>query len=74
MVKRYWPKDDPIGKRITFNNLTDSTIQWIEVVGVVGHTMHEGWMRPPRVQLYFPLSQIAYRSSLDFAVRTPGDP
>jgi putative ABC transport system permease protein len=23
MVNRYWPKDDPIGKRITFNQLTD---------------------------------------------------
>ena len=29
MVNRYWPKVDPIGKRITFNNLTDSTISWL---------------------------------------------
>jgi predicted permease len=73
MVKRYWPKEDPIGKRITFNNLTDSSIAWIEVVGVVGHTLHEGLDAPARVQVYFPFSQIV-TGSLDFAVRTPGDP
>jgi putative ABC transport system permease protein len=73
MVRRYWPKDDPIGKRITFNNLTDSTIQWIEVVGVVSHTMHEGLDAQPRVQLYFPLKQNGL-PFMAYAVRTTGDP
>jgi putative ABC transport system permease protein len=73
MAKRYWPKEDPVGKRITFNELTDSSIAWIEVVGVVGHTSHEGLDAPARVQVYFPVTQVGTRS-LDFAVRTPGDP
>jgi putative ABC transport system permease protein len=73
MVRRYWPKDDPIGKRITFNNLTDSTIQWVEVVGVVRHTMHEGLDAQPRVQLYFSIEQNGI-PFLSYAVRTSGDP
>ena len=74
LVKRYWPTQDPIGKRITFNNpQRDSVIEWITVVGVVGHTKHEGLDAENRVQLYFP-----YRSgvggTMSFAVRTAGDP
>jgi predicted permease len=73
MVARYWPNQDPLGKRITFNNLTDSTIQWITVVGVVGHTLHEGLDGKRRVQLYFPMNQ----GSTPFgavAIRSQGDP
>ena len=73
MVRRYWPREDPIGKRITFNNLTDSSITWIEVVGVVGHTMHEGLDGDRRVQLYYPLGQ-NIPGALAYVVRTTGEP
>jgi putative ABC transport system permease protein len=73
MVRRYWPNQDPIGKRLTFNNLSDSAIQWIEVVGVVGHTMHEGLDAQPRIQLYFPLRQNGM-GFLAYVLRTTGDP
>jgi predicted permease len=74
-VRRYWPHEDPIGKRITFNNLTDSSITWIQVVGVVGHTLHEGLDGGNRVQLYFPARQVPFPvTALGFAVRTGGDP
>jgi putative ABC transport system permease protein len=74
LVKRYWPNVDPIGKRITFSNVeSDSVINWITVVGVVGHTKHEGLDAENRVQLYFP-----YRSrpggTMSFAIRTASDP
>jgi putative ABC transport system permease protein len=73
MVSRYWPKEDPIGKRLTFNNLTDSSITWITVVGVVEHTMHEGLDGDRRVQMYLPIAQnpVSFQT---FAVRTTGDP
>jgi putative ABC transport system permease protein len=73
MVARYWPNQDPIGKRITFNDLTDSSITWLQVVGVVGHTMHEGLDGGRRVQLYFSNRQDP-RGFLAMAVRTSGDP
>ena len=73
MVRRYWPNEEPIGKRITFNSFTDTTITWIQVVGVVGHTMHEGLDAEKRIQVYFPLRQAGARG-MTYAVRTNGDP
>jgi putative ABC transport system permease protein len=74
MVKRYWPNADPIGKRITFNRLSDTNITWITVVGVVGHMMHEGLDAKPRVQYYFPLGQGRGLPFLGVVVRTQGEP
>jgi putative ABC transport system permease protein len=76
MVRRYWPNVDPIGKRITFNNpQRDTSITWITVVGVVGHTKHEGLDAENRVQLYFPYrAPDAVGGFMGFAVRTNGDP
>jgi len=58
-VHRFWPTGDPIGKRITFQNLTDSSIRWIQVVGVVAHTKHEALDANARIQLYLPYMQNA---------------
>jgi putative ABC transport system permease protein len=71
MVRRFWPDTDPIGKRITFG--PDSAPEWIEVVGEVGHTMHEGLDADARVQLYLPYRQ-RVQGQLTLAVRTAGDP
>ena len=74
MVRRYWPNTDPIGKRVTFNSPDrDSVVNWIEVVGVVAHTLHEGLDAQPRVQMYRPIAQRPI-GGLAFAVRTSGEP
>ena len=73
MVRRYWPNEDPIGKRITFNEFSDTAITWIQVVGVVGHTMHEGLDAEKRLQVYYPMRQAGARG-MTYAVRTAGDP
>jgi putative ABC transport system permease protein len=76
-VRRYWPHEDPIGKRFTFGppaGATDTTQrEWIQVVGVVGHTKQEGLDAENRLQLYLPYRQ-AGRGMLTFAVRTAGAP
>ena len=76
-VRRYYPKDDPIGKRFTFgppDGVTDSTQnEWIEVVGVVGHTAHEGLDADPRLQLYLSYRQVT-QPFMAIAVRTTGSP
>ncbi|MEO5800754.1 MAG: ABC transporter permease [Gemmatimonadales bacterium] len=73
LVKRFWPNQDPIGKRITFDEFTDTSITWITVVGVVGHTMHEGLDAEKRVQVYFPVAQVG-AGFMTYAVRTTGEP
>jgi len=73
VVRRFWPNTDPIGKRITFNNLTDTNITWITVVGEVAHTLHTGLDDEHRVQVYFPLGQQGL-PFLGVVVRTAHDP
>jgi putative ABC transport system permease protein len=71
LVRRYLPDQDPIGKRLAFP--TSGEPEWMEIVGVVGHTMHEGLDAEARIQLYLPFAQFP-RRSLSLAVRTAGDP
>jgi putative ABC transport system permease protein len=73
MVRRYWPKEDPIGKRIAFGGPPGEAPEWIEVVGVVGHTMHEGLDAEARVQVYLPYRQQP-GGMMSLAVRTTGNP
>jgi putative ABC transport system permease protein len=76
-VRRYWPHDDPIGKRFTFGppagSADTSAREWIQVVGVVGHTKQEGLDAENRLQLYRPYRQSGL-AMLTFAVRTAGQP
>ena len=76
-VRRYWPTENPIGKRFTFgppDGVTDTTRnEWIEIVGVVGHAAHEGLDADPRIQLYLPYRQTAL-PFMAVAVRTRGNP
>ena len=75
-VKRFYKSpSDAIGKRLWFGDDTpnDST-RYITIVGVVGHTMHEGLDADPRVQLYLPYAQRQGYANLSVAVRTAGDP
>ncbi|HEV2149920.1 MAG TPA: ABC transporter permease [Longimicrobiaceae bacterium] len=72
MAERYWPGQDPIGKRISLD-ATDAGPNWVEVVGVVGHTRQDGLESEGRAQLYVPFRQYGI-PTLTLAVRTAGDP
>jgi putative ABC transport system permease protein len=41
-VRRYWPRENPIGKRFTFSPRRAADLRGGSVVGVVSHTKHEG--------------------------------
>ncbi|HWP43840.1 MAG TPA: ABC transporter permease, partial [Blastocatellia bacterium] len=70
-AKRFWPNDDPIGRRIKRG--TNPQTPWITIVGVVGHVKHYDLNTEGREQVYFPHTQFA-GSSMFIAVRTEGDP
>jgi putative ABC transport system permease protein len=76
-VRRYYPKENPLGKRFTFGppeGSADTTArEWIQIVGVIGHTKHEGLDADARIQLYLPVAQEP-RPLMAVAVRTAGDP
>ncbi len=68
MVSQFWSDDEPIGKRITFDNE-----DFFEVIGVVEHTMHEGLDTDPRLQVYCSHQQ-AGGSGTNLVLRTSVDP
>ncbi len=67
LVRRYWPNDDPLGKR--FKLAHDGP--WYSVIGVSGDVVHN-WFARREETIYRPLSQGTYGG--DFAIRTVGDP
>lgn len=54
---RFFPGEDPIGKRVGTGHPDDDDFRWSTVVGVVGSTRHDGLRGEPRVEAYQPLAQ-----------------
>lgn len=67
-AKRYWPDDDPVGKRIRFGGGADNKDPWITIVGVVGDTKRAGVDVPVFTESYQPMKQ-APSSDLDVLLR-----
>ncbi len=53
-AERYWPSDNPVGKRVKLGRLEDPNLPWYEVVGVVGHVKNYGVDRESRIEMYIP--------------------
>ena len=72
LVQKALAGRNPIGERITFGNLTDST-SWLTIVGVVGSTRLDGVGLETYAQAFTPLAQtpVPY---LYIVARTAGDP
>jgi predicted permease len=73
MVKRFWPGEDPIGKRIKVGGL-DSTRPWLTIAGVVSELKYRGLPENPTADP--DLFQVFSERSRDFSVlvRTSLDP
>ena len=74
-VRRFYPHQDPTGKRVTFDGFDTGgrPVRWLTIVGVAGNTRRSGFKIPVREELYFPLSQASAGSMYVF-VRTSGAP
>ncbi len=67
-ARKYWPGDDPLGKRIRINSK-----DWT-VVGIVGDIRHLGPEIPPRQECYVPAAQAGYFGSATLVLRTSAQP
>jgi predicted permease len=73
MAKRFWPGEDPIGKRISTATSNGQQTQWQTIVGVVGSVRHLGLDVEPRPEIYYhtttnpPFGPVV-------VIRTTGDP
>lgn len=61
MADKFWPSDDPIGRRFG-QNTTSATPTWYEVVGVVGDMRSFGLTRAVPLEFYRTLEQDAFRT------------
>jgi putative ABC transport system permease protein len=71
-ARRYWPDEDPIGKRISMGS--EENPHYLTVLGVVGRVKMEGLSQDSkRVQGYFPFRQIP-GSGMTIVLKAAGDP
>jgi putative ABC transport system permease protein len=69
LARRYWPNENPIGKRIVVGRAAEGS----EVVGVVGDIRNSGVTSDTHPEIYLPFAQLPW-SSMNLVVRTAGDP
>jgi predicted permease len=72
MADRLYSGEDPIGRRLR----TSETAPWMEIVGVVGETRHDGLDRAEGPVLYIPYAQKQWlwMSWMTLLIRTAGEP
>jgi len=67
MARKYWPKENPVGRRILEGD------SWLTVVGVVGDVRHWGLDNPSEPQFFRPYTQAAW-PVMSVVVRTNSPP
>jgi len=72
MATRFWPDEDPVGRRFKFA-YQGTGDPWTTVVGVVGDMRRDDLTKAPVSEIFLPLSQHPARG-MDILVRTLGDP
>jgi putative ABC transport system permease protein len=69
MARRFWPNEDPVGKRVG-NGAPNG---WITVVGVVSDVRHMSLAADPDVEIYFPFPQFPM-AAMKLVLRTDANP
>jgi putative ABC transport system permease protein len=72
-AQRFWPGQDPLGKRLKTGSSTSST-PWREVIGVVKDVRQNNFIAPPKMQMYFTYRQLKNIAANALVVRTMIEP
>ena len=71
MARRFWPGEDPVGRRIVIDN--GPRDRYREIIGVVEDVRHDDLTGEARPQMYEPYLQVPH-PSMSLVLRTAGDP
>jgi putative ABC transport system permease protein len=72
MAKRFWPGQEPLGKRVKFGSF-EMRAPWRTVVGVVGDVKYSGLSAGSELAYYHPYNQVE-SGDLHFVLKTKGEP
>jgi putative ABC transport system permease protein len=72
LAQRFWPGQDPVGKRFLLGHPGPNN-KWVTVVGVVGDTKMYGLANPSRLEIYLPFRQET-SNDMNLVVRSATDP
>ncbi|MGH9767701.1 MAG: FtsX-like permease family protein [Blastocatellia bacterium] len=73
MARKYWPGEDAIGKRITFDDSSGKDEDWTRVVGVIGDVKDYPNSAKAEPASYLPVTQEPY-PEVSLAIRADKDP
>jgi putative ABC transport system permease protein len=73
LAKKFFHGQDPIGQKIAFDKIPDSTSVWRTVVGVVGSEHQSSMAADPQIEIFAPVTQDT-RSTMYVILRTDSDP
>jgi len=81
-AQEFWPGEDPIGKRISFDDDKANPRTWLTIIGVSRNAKQEDWVASPFPEVYlaafqnkeFLSSPKSYMAYITVVARTAGDP
>jgi len=81
-AQEYWPGEDPLGKRISFDSDTANLPTWLTIIGVSKDAKQDDWAAHPLPEVYlaalqnreFLGSPASYFAYITLVARTAGDP
>jgi putative ABC transport system permease protein len=85
-AKEYWPGEDPIGKRISFDDDKVNPRTWLTIVGIAKNAKQDDWAAAPFTEVYLAAFQnhdflgdsgsdaASHVTYITLVARTTGDP
>ena len=70
---RYFPGENPLGKRIRMGTAGNNQTPWLTVVGVVEETTYSLWQRERPAAVYMDVAQMP-PDGITYSIKTGGDP
>ena len=70
-VRRFWPSEEPLGRRVRFSDKADAP--WFTVIGVTGDVRVSGARGDARPEMYLPYWQLP-EPGVNVVLKTAGDP